>query len=98
MISIYLPNDYEVCINLLSYDWTNAGATGFYFTMPKAPKGALFADSFDTVGLCTYLVDACKNYRNGNGTYGTTCAISFYFDVNKNCFDTSKGWVSNSCS
>jgi len=70
-----IPADYELCIELLSHDWTSAGMKGIRighgpFTNKTVPV------SIDDA------VNECKD---------NTDVINFYFDVNSNCWSETNG-------
>jgi len=85
-IQYMMGSDYEVCIDLVSYDWTAAGVKGIEFTGFN-PTYATVPVSIDTA------VDKCSSWKNNTNTI--TGSIQFYFDINSNCWNETKG---NKCS
>ncbi len=94
-IDYIIPNDYDVCIELLSYDWTVAGATGVLASLPGIPpSGFTFPASLDIImNHCTLVIDTLKKYNNTALT-----STQIYFDVNKNCLKPRQSVFSNYCS
>ena len=80
-ITYDIPLDYDVCIELMSHDWTAAGVKGILLSGPNL-YSAMMPISIETA------VDKCSNYIK---TYTSTApsaksgAMEFYFDLKNNC-------------
>jgi len=91
VINYLMPNDYEICIELMSQDWTSTGARGIFIMTPNHSKYAI-----KTVPVSMEdAVNACSEVANAHS--GGYYYMYFYFDVNSNCWDVSKG-NPNTCS
>ncbi len=83
---IHLDNE-EICIELLSYDWTNAGVKGIFIPSIAKLTPPVSVDS--AVAKCSDLLSFLKSIS------ASGIAVSFYFDVNSNCWSETNG---NTCS
>jgi len=87
-----LPPDEDVCIELMSYDWTSAGVRGISAkTVGPAVSGG---HKTVPVGLDDAL-SACSTAIAKAAEINIPFAINFYFDVNSNCWNETNG---NTCS
>ena len=81
IIKYYIPLDYEVCIELMSHDWTAAGVKGILLVGPNL-YSAMMPISIETA------VDKCSSWIK---TYTSTApsaksgSMAFYFDLKNNC-------------
>jgi len=88
-----VPADYELCIELASYEWSTAGVKGMYFLIAQYHKPmAIPATLDDVVTACTYIVDKAIN-----SIKTSIFSMYLYFDVNSNCWNTTKN-EPNTCS
>ena len=88
-INYTLPDNEENCIELVSQDWTDAGAKGVYIYYPGASKFLSVPVTLDAaVTACSDVIKAIM---------GSPKMIWFmlYFDVNANCWNETNG---NNCS
>jgi len=84
MISYRIPADYELCIDLLSQDWTAAGVKGIVMAA-NGPTSAV-----TTPADIDYIVSECsKMVRSGISTSGYI-GLDIYFDVNANCWSSTQ--------
>ena len=74
-----IPLDYDVCIELMSHDWTAAGVKGIVLQGPTN-YSAMMPISIDTaVDKCSSWIKDLQNYHSTSGPMG------FYFDLKNNC-------------
>jgi len=71
-----IPKDYEICIELLSYDWTVASVTGIGFGQGPIIYRTVPVSIDDAVSACS------------SNVYPV---LLFYFDVNSNCWNETNG-------
>ena len=88
-IGYKLPDDYEVCIEMLSHDWTAAGVKGIVSKI-LGPGTVLAVQSSpfsldDAISACTTIINTESKFKY----------FLFYFDVNSNCWNETNG---NRCS
>jgi len=88
-----LDRDYDVCIELMSHDWTNAGVTGIYASTvaPSVSAGnkTVPVSLDDAASACSAAINTASQYN------GMPITLTFYFDVNSNCWNETNG---NTCS
>ena len=78
-ITYDIPLDYEVCIELMSHDWTAAGVKGIVLQGPNI-YSAMMPISIETaVDKCSSCIKDLQNYHSTSGPMG------FYFDLKNNC-------------
>jgi len=82
-----LPLDYDVCIELLGHDWSAAGVTG----IDVGTYGPPVSGGIRTVP-CSAAINTASQYQ------GMGNIISFYFDVNSNCWNETNKYAPNTCS
>jgi len=88
-----LDRDYDVCIELMSHDWTNAGVIGIYASAMgpsvSAGKKTVPVSLDDATNACSAAINTASQYGD------MPITLTFYFDVNSNCWNETDG---NSCS
>jgi len=87
-MSYTVPVDEEICIELLSQDWTDAGVKGIALPGPRSAFIRVPV-SVDTA------VSRCSTWAAGLGNSGG-CNIYFLFDVNNQC-NTENNANGSSC-
>jgi len=92
-IKYQFDRDYDVCIELMSHDWTNAGVTGIYASTvaPSVSAGnkTVPVSLDDAASACSAAINTASQYN------GMPITLTFYFDVNSNCWNETNG---NTCS
>ena len=74
-----IPLDYDVCIELMSHDWTAAGVKGIELRGPR-DYSAMMPISIETA------VDTCSSWiKKLQDLHSTSGAMGFYFDLKNNC-------------
>ena len=75
-----MPNEYDICIEILSYDWTNAGVKFIILSGPSSVKNAKAPFSLEQA------IDFCTKWLSSPANKTMEAIPSqFYFDVNDNC-------------
>ncbi|MBR3502260.1 MAG: hypothetical protein IKO06_05070 [Alphaproteobacteria bacterium] len=76
-----IPTDEEVCIELFSKDWSDAGVKGIYIGGGGPTYYAKVPVDIDTaVSYCSSYISAVKSWN------GSSFSIYFYFDVDDKCW------------
>ena len=88
-IEYNIPKDYDVCIELLSYDWSTAGVKGIKLGFANMRAAQTIPATIEEA------VSSCSTVINKLPASYPTIDISFYFDVNSNCWSETNG---NTCS
>ena len=81
-ISYPIPLDYEVCIELLTQDWTVAGITAIRVRLGGGPA-YLYKTPIDLNSA----LSSCSTAIN----FKTNCTLDMFVDVNDNCLDFNHG-------
>jgi len=83
-----MPNEYDICIEIFSYDWTNAGVTFIFLNGPKNIGNVKAPFSLEkAIDLCTeWMSNSANKAQHSINPF-------FFFDVNDNCI----GNMGNSC-
>jgi len=84
-----LPDDEEICIELVSQDWSNVGIKGI---MLSGTAGDMRFLSVPT--SLENAISKCSESMEHVDSYGIIY-LNFYFDVNDNCWSETNG---NTCS
>ncbi|MBQ8671375.1 MAG: hypothetical protein IJ525_02510 [Alphaproteobacteria bacterium] len=79
-----MPNEYDICIEILSYDWTNAGVTFIPLAGPTTAGVVKAPFSLEkAIDLCTKWMSIPVDKAQPD------MGPMFYFDVNDNCIGDS---------
>jgi len=90
----------DVCLELASHDWSVAGVKAIWAFDPGPMKGGKITvpgdmdKAFDVCDMDKAFDVCSKAYSNG----ARYIALTFYFDVNSNCWDETNQYSPNTCS
>ena len=80
-IQYHIPKEYDICIEILSYDWTNAGGKFIYLSGPISARTVKAPFSLEkAIDRCTEWLSKPANNENLD-----FIPSLFFFDVNDNC-------------
>ena len=75
-----MPKEYDICIEILSYDWTNAGVTFIHLAGPNSVEPVKAPFSLEKA------IDSCTEYMSDPTNKAQPSIYpTFFFDVNDNC-------------
>ncbi len=78
-----LPNEYDICIEIFSYDWTNAGVKSIFLVGPTPAGGVKAPFSLEKA------IDLCTEWMSNSANKAQPSIYPhFFFDVNDNCVST----------
>ena len=79
-IAYLMPNEYDICIEILSYDWTNAGVKFIDLAGPSPVNNVKAPFSLEqAIDICTEWMSKPRNKEM------PSISPMFFFDVNDNC-------------
>ena len=90
-MSYTMPANEEICIELLSQDWSNANVTGLNLYYPGS--GQYITPPVDVDDVVTKCSNVVQAVLSGSGPH--VFWLNIYFDVNSNCWSKTGG---NVCS
>ena len=83
-IQYNMPNEYDICIEIFSYDWTNAGVKFIFLSAPIPLENVKAPFSLEkAIDLCTKWMSIPVDKAQPD------MGPMFYFDVNDNCIGDS---------